>query len=429
MRTTAASPLSIPDRAQPLRPAPAPDGEAERLIADRLGAEPAHRAPESGRGVLVWGSSPGFLGIAEDVARAARMSLRTADAEHPPLCGPEDVLLVQADDVPGLNELLTGPAAPPEPRRPAVIAGISGGADPWAAAHRIGAVWRQPDVVLLPQGRAWLADHLAQEGATEPGHPRIGVLGASGGIGASALSLWLAARLREDGREPVVVDAVAASIGLDSCLSARSLDGLRWQQLEALPRRPEPTRLLASLPAPQGIPVLTADPAHPGFGTRPDAGRWSVVDALGTVALPVIDLGSAAAMVPPGGLETQWVSRCSVLVLLVPFTLRGICQAQSAMRRWAPVLPIVPVGAGPRVCDVSDAEVAEILGAPLAAVLPHVPAVYAAYDDGALLEVSRRRGLRRPVAAVADAALAAAEAPGGSEAGPVLVRRSLEVGA
>ncbi|MBE8527661.1 hypothetical protein ILP97_61125, partial [Amycolatopsis sp. H6(2020)] len=167
----------------------------------------------------------------------------------------------------------------------------------------------------------------------------------------------------------------------------------------------------------------------PGFGTRPDAGRWSVVDALGTVALPVIDLGSAAAMVPPGGLETQWVSRCSVLVLLVPFTLRGICQAQSAMRRWAPVLPIVPVGAGPRVCDVSDAEVAEILGAPLAAVLPHVPAVYAAYDDGALLEVSRRRGLRRPVAAVADAALAAAEAPGGSEAGPVLVRRSLEVGA
>ena len=62
-------------------------------------------------------------------------------------------------------------------------------------------------------------------------------------------------------------------------------------------------------------------------------------------------------------------------------------------------------------------------------MLPHLPSVYAAYDDGALLEVSRRRSLRRPVAAVADAALAAAEAPGGTEAGAGLAGRSLEVGA
>lgn len=426
MTTHPFTPLSIPGGAHPLRPAPGthalgpthsgPDGGepsflgADELIADRLGLDQETQTGPAARSLVVWGEARGFRGIARDVARAAEMGWRTADAGHPPLCGPHDVLLLQADAVPEVLDLLErGPGAT-EPPVPAVVAGVPGGADPWEAAGRLAAVWTQPDVVVLPQGRSWLADHLARDGTRDSLHPRIGVVGASGGIGTSSLSLWIAARLVEDGQEPVVIDAVPGSVGLDACLSPEGSSGLRWHQLEDLPRRPEPAHLLTALPAPHGIPVLTEDPAHAGTEARPDVGRWATAEALSTVAVPVIDLGSTATMVPPAGLEAQWISRCSVLVLLVPFTMRGICQARAAVQRWAAVLPVVAVGVGPRVCDVSPGEAGAAIGCPLSTVLPHVPAAFTACDDGALLEIGHRRALRRPIAEITRAALEAASA-------------------
>jgi hypothetical protein len=406
------------------------------------GPGPAPARPGWGPGpVIAWGRDRDFLRIVADVAHAADRPLRVHSGGGPPLRGPLDTVVVEAESVPELMSHLEGDAARPA-AGPMVVAGRDGGSDPWAAASELSRRWGPPAVVVLPQGRAWLADRLALREEPPAPWPRIGVVGVSGGIGTSALALWLGGRLRGRGDSVVVVDAVPASVGLDACIAPRPMRGLRWEDLAGLPGLPEGAALLESLPAPHGLPVLTAgsppraaglgraaapgrhageasggaDGDHPtpasgapapafpeAAGTRP----WEIATAFGGEAMAVIDLGSAAGMMASGEAEGRWLSRCSALVLLVPFTLRGLSQAREVRRRWAPLMPLVPVGVGPRFCDVTDAEAARVLGERLHAVIPHLPSVYAAYEAGHLLEEGQHRALRRPLEDLADAVLAA----------------------
>ncbi|WP_129656553.1 hypothetical protein [Rothia halotolerans] len=387
--------------------------------------------------MVAWGRDRDFLRVVADVAAAADRPLRVHSGGGAPLWGPLDTVIVEAESVPDLMSHLEGEAARPA-AGPVVVAGRDGGSDPWAAASELSRRWGPPAVVVLPQGRAWLADRLALREEAPAARPRIGVVGASGGIGTSALALWLGGRLRGRGNEVVVVDAVPASVGLDACIAPRPLPGLRWEDLVGLPGLPEGAALLGTLPAAHGLPVLTSGssstaaepgkdgtqapevtggdlppsasgalapaPSLPGAaGTRP----WDIATAFGGEAMTVIDLGTAAGMLAPGDAEGRWLSRCSAVVLLVPFTRRGLSQAREVRRRWAPLMPLVPVGVGPRFCDVTDAEAARILGERLHAVIPHLPSVYAAYEAGHLLEEGQHRALRRPLEDLADAVLAA----------------------
>ena len=405
------------------------------------GPSPA-REPGWGPGpVVAWGRDRDFLRVVADVAHAADRPLRVHSSGGAPLWGPLDTVVVEAESVPDLMSHLEADAARPD-TGPVVVAGRDGGSDPWAAASELSRRWGPPAVVVLPQGRAWLADRLALREEAPAPWPRIGVVGASGGIGTSSLALWLGGRLRGRGESVVVVDAVPASVGLDTCIAPRPMRGLRWEDLAGLSGLPDGAALLESLPAAHGLPVLTSGSpptaAEPGSaaetgeegrqspaatdGGPPSAASgahapalpeaagarpWDIATAFGSEAMAVIDLGTGAGMLASGGAEGRWLSRCSALVFLVPFTLRGLSQAREVRRRWAPLMPLVPVGVGPRFCDVTDAEAARILGERLHAVIPHLPSVYAAYEAGHLLEEGQHRVLRRPLDDLTDAVLAA----------------------
>lgn len=438
--------------------------------------------PEPGQGtVIAWGTRRSFRGMAEDIARAVRRAFRWVEAVPPGgrgeraggvvngavdggaaaeaggafRCGPgepegrggaplglaqvlegareTDVLLLEADAVParaGAAPGLRGGQAAREAGASeevmVYVLGFPQGADPWEAAERLrrilGPEAAQPVPVQMPQGRGWLADRLAMVGAAVPRHPRFGVLGASGGSGTSTVALWLAARLIENGRQAAVIDVAPGSAGLDAWVSPEPAPGLRWQEIAAMPALPEPGQLAAGLPAPRGLPVLTST-LHED---RPGGGREAaVIRALASEAVQVVDLGriaeSAPAEVTSGERLLGW---CSAAVLLVPFTLRGICQARRWLRAQPQSLPVVPVGVGPRLCDLSDAELGEAIGRPLAAVIPPHRSVPLAAEEGRLLEASYHRALRRPTARLAEAVLEAV--PGGVVGGGGVPARASE---
>lgn len=403
-------------------------------------ALPANR-PESaepgGGPVLAWGRDPVFRRTVADVAQAAERPLRFHESGAPPLWGPLDSLVIEAECVPELLAHLGREPGRPGPGPAVVVAGREHGADPWQAASELARWWAAPSVVVLPRGRGWLADRLAAREEAPATMPRIGVVGISGGIGTSSVCLWLADRLLDRGEPVVVVDAVPSSIGLDSCVSPTPAPGLRWAEVARLPRTPDPAALLRSLPAAQGLPILTAgDELLPGASApasgpplsllerapspAPDGGSppasgaeapvapWDLATLLSREASAIVDLGSAAELAPAGPSEGRWLSRCSALVVLVPFTLRGLRRGRELLRRWSPLLPLIPVGVGPRYLDVTDADVARSLGAEPLTSIPHAPSVCEAYECGRLLEAGRRRLLRRPVERIAAEVLSVA---------------------
>ncbi|WP_178945440.1 hypothetical protein [Kocuria sp. TGY1127_2] len=377
--------------------------DSEAFVHELVNRAP-DKDPSNGvtRTLVAWGDRRIFMRITEDVARAADIGLRRVGPGENPLIGPLDAMVMEAEQALTLSgRAEKGLSSSPGPHGPLVVAGFDGGEDPWDAARKIARFWRQPDVVMLPQGRAWLADRLASAQRTDRQHPTIGVLGTCGGIGTSTTSLWIGSRLLEDGDSPIIVDAVPGSTALEACVAPDPLRGLRWQDIRRLPKRPDPAGVVAAVPSPHGLPILSGDPDEPDEVGVSEAELWETIEDLAREAVPVVDLG--AVPLSWSCLETTAVLRCSALLLLVPFTLRGLCQAKAACQRWSRLLPIVPVGTGPRWCDVSDADVAQAIGMPLATAIPHVIAVHDAYESGHLLEVAYRRPLRRTLGEIVDA--------------------------
>ena len=294
------------------------------------------------------------------------------------------------------------------------VLGFPQGADPWEAADQLatllGPELAQTVPVQLPQGRGWLADRLAARDPAVIRHPRIGVLGACGGIGTSTMTLWLAARLIEEGHPAAVMDLAPGSAGLDAWASPDPLPGLRWQEIAEMPALPDPGRLAAGLPAPHGVPILSSSLREELPGNGREA---AVVRCLTTQVLQVMDLGRIGDPVPwrrasqeagPVPLpRSALLGLCTAAVLLVPFSVRGICQARQWMQAHRRLLPVLPVGVGPRWCDLSSAELGEALGTPLTGVIPPRHKVPVAAEEGRLLEEACHRSLRRPVAQVAEA--------------------------
>lgn len=118
---------------------------------------------------------------------------------------------------------------------------------------------------------------------------RIGILGSSGGVGASTLALALCGRAATTGLRAVCVDGQWWSGGLDVVAGLEDRSGLRWADLTRVQGRVDGEALLAELPSAAGVAVLSVDRGRP---TRVDleAAR-PVLDAIGRcVDACVIDL-------------------------------------------------------------------------------------------------------------------------------------------
>jgi secretion/DNA translocation related CpaE-like protein len=87
----------------------------------------------------------------------------------------------------------------------------------------------------------------------------IGVVGGSGGVGASVLSAAVAVRAALAGLRPVCLDGDRLGGGLDVTLGLEQEPGVRWPDLASARGRVDGPELLRRLPSVDGVCVLSFD--------------------------------------------------------------------------------------------------------------------------------------------------------------------------
>jgi secretion/DNA translocation related CpaE-like protein len=87
----------------------------------------------------------------------------------------------------------------------------------------------------------------------------IGVVGGSGGVGASVLTAAIAVRAARAGRRPVCLDGDRLGGGLDVTLGIEQEGGVRWPDLVGARGRIDGPELLRRLPSVDGVWVLSFD--------------------------------------------------------------------------------------------------------------------------------------------------------------------------
>jgi hypothetical protein len=150
----------------------------------------------------------------------------------------------------------------------------------------------------------------------------IAVVGASGGLGASTLSLAVGRRLAATGPPALVVDLDIGGGGLDVTAGIEHLPGRRWPALTDVRGHVDAGMLAASLPGEDGCRVLSAGgPAHEVPSPRAVVDVLASVVGLGRVVLDVGRAPPPAAAVDPGPL----------VVLVACLTTRGLADADARL--------------------------------------------------------------------------------------------------
>jgi hypothetical protein len=186
--------------------------------------------------------------------------------------------------------------------------------------------------------------------------PVLGVVGGSGGVGASTFAAVLAA---VTGRA-MLVDLDVVGGGIDVLLGIEDVPGARWSGLRVGGGRLDPGLLADGLPRWGQVPVLAADVA-------PDSAEAVVqvlaaATSLGTV---VVDLGRG-----PTALRAAAVTRCALVVLFAAAQVRGLIAARAV----AASLSAAPTGLVLRRGSVAPKQAAPMTATALIGVVPALPA-------------------------------------------------------
>ena len=180
----------------------------------------------------------------------------------------------------------------------------------------------------------------------------VGVIGGSGGVGASTF----AAAIASAAAASVLVDADPVSGGIDVLLGIEEHPGARWSGLRVDGGRLDPDLLAAGLPRWGAVRVLAADvaPAAPAVA--------QVVAAAAGFGQVIIDLPRVC---PPD--YDAVLQSCELLVVVAAAEVRALSAAASVLRS----LPTDGrKGVVLRRGAVPTDEAAALLGAPLVGVLP-----------------------------------------------------------
>lgn len=330
---------------------------------------------------------PVLLVTADDLLRAevarlaagagclVRVSRDLADVRRSWPLGP--AVLVGADLVGDLAGLSL-------PRRPGVHL-LSGGAldaAPLRAAVSIGA----QSVVELPAGTSHLAEVLGDLVDDERAPGRVlAVVGGSGGLGASVLTVALAEVARRRGHDAVAVDLDPRGAGIDLLAGVDRSSELDWDGLAAGHGRLNGTALRESLAAGRGPSVLGWSQTSSRAMPPPAVVAEVVAAARRGHDWVVLDAPSAEA----------W-SSCDAVLLLVAGSVHGLAAASRVVAQ----LPAgVPVGLGVRTArrDAWGREVARALSLSLWTVVTHQRGL----DDDLSAGLGPARRPRSPVARAA----------------------------
>lgn len=258
----------------------------------------------------------------------------------------------------------------------------------WQRAVEIGA----DHVLVLPDGERWLVDRIADvaEGVGRPALT-VGVIGGSGGAGASTLACALAVTAARAGRRTMLVDADPLGGGLDVLLGGEAADGLRWPAFAQSRGRVGGGALEESLPELHSLRVLSWDRGD-AVVIPPEAMRAVIAAARRRGGVVVVDL---PRRVDEGVAEA--LAQVDLGLLVVPAELRAVAGARRVASAAGMVLRDLRVvvgrggaarsgGTGRDGLDglggFDAEEVARLLGLPLVGELPREAGLLAAQAGG-----------------------------------------------
>jgi hypothetical protein len=214
--------------------------------------------------------------------------------------------------------------------------------------------------------------------------PVLGVVGGSGGVGASTFAAVLAA---VTGRA-MLVDLDVVGGGIDVLLGIEDVPGARWSGLRVGGGRLDPKLLADGLPRWGPVPVLSAD-------TAPDSAEAvaQVLAAAASLGPVVVDLGRG-----PTASRGAAVTRCALVVLLAAAQVRGLLAARAV----AAGLSGAPTGLVLRRGPVAPDQAAPMTATALIGVVPAL----ASSRDRTIDARRPPRSLARAAAGVLDGVLA-----------------------
>jgi len=282
---------------------------------------------------------------------------------------------------------------PPRRRTPAVMVGLDGEGDSlWHLAAALGA----ERVAVLPDAAAWLADHLSRSRSPGPGGVVLGITGGCGGAGATTAAIWIAQAAAWLGVRVLLVDGDPWGGGLELALAAEDTPGLRWPDLAEARGSIDPVQLVDSLPAAGGLSFLSWPASREQSIPVPAAATAGVLDAARRgYELVVIDVGRGS-----GPLNTvAW--DCDRIMVVVPAQLKAAVAAVRLLQELPPVEAALLVRARPGAA-LDSSLIADAVGLPVQGRIPELRAVPGATETGRLLDLGKRRNIRRFAAAALD---------------------------
>ena len=234
-----------------------------------------------------------------------------------------------------------------------------------------------------PAGLADLDDLL---GAGELPGRCVGVVGGSGGAGASTLAVALAVTAAASSRV-ALLDLDPLGGGLDLLLGLEDAAGLRWPALASATGRLSSSALTAALPSVSGARVLSWD-CGDVLDVPPDAVGAVVEAAVRGVDLVVLDLPRGDALVGPA------VAACDLLLVVTPAAVRAVAATARILQRTAGrAADVRVVVRGPAPSGLTGPEVAAFLGVPLVGWLRPEPRLHRYQERGLLPRLSGRSPL------------------------------------
>lgn len=255
-------------------------------------------------------------------------------------------------------------------------------------------------VAALPASETWLVEVLTDigDGGAAPG-VTIGVLGGSGGAGATVFAAALA-EMASTSASTLLVDADPLGAGIDRVLGIEASDGIRWDSMLQTTGRLSSRSLREALPRSGRLSVLTWPPERPA-ALPPFAVREVLSAGRRGFEVVVLDLPRHRDAV-----VEETVSRCDHVVLLSTLTVPGVSAAAHVAERLprtsTPQRHLVTRGARGGLAPES---VSRLLRVPLAAAMGDQRGLDEAINLGAGPARSRRGTLARAARSVADTIL------------------------
>lgn len=241
-------------------------------------------------------------------------------------------------------------------------------------------------VAELPRSDAWALELLADAGEQQDRQGlTVGVVGGSGGAGATVFSCALASIAARSG-PACLIDTDPFGPGVDRVLGMEGVDGVRWDSLEQTSGRMGARSLREALPHREELGVLTWAAGLAG-SLQAFAAREAMSAASRGHDAVVLDLARNG-----GDLTEELMARCQHLVVLARASVPGLA---SAARFVAGARETGPVTLVLRGNGVDAAEAARLVGVPVMVAMSDQRGLDEGVDLGAGPLRSRRGALAR----------------------------------